>query len=278
MIKVLIVEDEELIRKGLIHTFPWVDFDCTVVGEAKNGEEGIELIKELKPDIVITDIKMPKKDGLQMVAEFSEDRVNRGFEVIIITGHADFTYAQKAIEYGVSNFLLKPIDTEELHTVIQGLVAKVEQKRTVAGVMKQVKSIEEFSLLDTPLFVSSTNYRHESTKKALDYIREHCTEKLSLEGVAEEIGVSTTTLKTSIKEDTHHTFNDFLHAQRIQLALYYMCETDMLIYEVATTVGYSEYKYFFKVFKKYIGYSPTEFMKLEVFMPHYRGKPTEEES
>ena len=67
MIRVLIVEDEEFIRKGLVHTMDWLKMDCLVVGEAENGEEGFERILELKPDVVLTDIRMPKLDGIAMI-------------------------------------------------------------------------------------------------------------------------------------------------------------------------------------------------------------------
>lgn len=93
MIRVLIVEDEEIIRKGLINTIDWIEKDCNIVGEAINGLDGLEKIRELKPDLVITDIKMPNLNGLEMIKRCqSEDIV---FESILLTSYGEFEYAKE---------------------------------------------------------------------------------------------------------------------------------------------------------------------------------------
>ncbi len=266
MIQVLLVEDEELIRKGLAYTFQWADFDCVVVGEAANGEEGVTCIQTLQPDIVITDIKMPLKDGLEMI-RICKEELCVPCEFVIISGYAEFGYAQKAITYGVSNFLLKPIDHKVLEEVIQKLVAKIEEKRTVEHIKAQVKPLEEFELLNISIYTSPyTNYSFYYTKRIIAYIMEHYQEKITLEEIAKEIGVSVSTIKTDFKADTHQSFHDFLHKYRIQMALQYMFESNLRVYEIAQKVGYSEYKYFSKVFKKYLGHTPSEFMNLELFL------------
>ncbi len=264
MIKVLIVEDEELIRKGLAYTIPWVNFDCVVIGEASNGEEGVALIKELKPDIVITDIKMPLKDGLEMISLCKEE----GCEFIIISGYAEFSYAKKAIEYGVREFLLKPIDHKILEHVIDTLVIKIQEQRVVENLKNKVKPLDTYELLNISIFTSpSRNYTYSYTRDIIEYIRSHYYEKITLEEISKKVDVSVSKIKIDFKNDTHHSFHDFLHKYRIQIALKYMFESNFRIYEIANKVGYSEYKYFSKVFKKYLGHTPTEFMNLDIFLP-----------
>ena len=86
MYKVVLVEDEDILRKGIKHSVPWEQYLCVVVGEARNGVEGKELILSLSPDIVITDINMPVMDGLQMIAETKD----RSYATIILTGYSEF--------------------------------------------------------------------------------------------------------------------------------------------------------------------------------------------
>ena len=113
MYRVLLVEDEEIIRKGIRYSVPWEEYGCTVIGEAENGEIGEEKIAELRPDIVITDITMPMKSGLEMIAD-THDQYK--YIAIILTGYSEFEYAQQAIHNGVAAYVLKPLDMEEMRS------------------------------------------------------------------------------------------------------------------------------------------------------------------
>ncbi|MDF2923002.1 MAG: response regulator [Paenibacillaceae bacterium] len=113
----LIVDDEPLIRKGLAKLVESNPLGWTVVGEAGNGREAVAKLDELKPDLVMTDIRMPLMDGLELAGYISENRPETA--VIILTGYRDFEYAQKAIAYSVKQFLLKPCPEEEVCRVLQ---------------------------------------------------------------------------------------------------------------------------------------------------------------
>ena len=106
MYKVVIVDDEHIIVEGLSKGIDWAKYNCEVVGTAGSGEEGMELIRELSPDILFTDICMGEMDGLTMVAGIRSEFPN--LQVTILTGYRDFEYAQRAIRLGASRFLLKP--------------------------------------------------------------------------------------------------------------------------------------------------------------------------
>lgn len=119
MYRVLLVEDEEIIRKGIRYSVPWEECGCSVVGEAENGAAGEEKIAELQPDIVITDITMPVKSGLEMIAD-TREKFN--YIAIILTGYSEFEYAQQAIRNGVSDYVLKPLDMDEMRTALEKAV------------------------------------------------------------------------------------------------------------------------------------------------------------
>ncbi|WEK53032.1 MAG: response regulator transcription factor [Candidatus Cohnella colombiensis] len=118
MRKVILVDDEIFARKGLVGLIPWEKFGFEIVGEAKDGEEALSLIEQYKPDVVITDIRMPVLDGLQLIQAVRQSSGNT-IKFIIISGYGDFKYAQQAVRYGVQDYLLKPIDENELIDTLQ---------------------------------------------------------------------------------------------------------------------------------------------------------------
>ncbi|MFG6356000.1 MAG: response regulator [Acetatifactor sp.] len=125
MIKLFLVEDETVIREGLKNTIPWEQYGYRFVGEAADGEMALPLIRQTRPDVLITDIKMPFMDGLSLcrivAGEFPKMRI------IIISGYDDFEYARTAIELGVEQYLLKPITKHALKKVLTELRDKIEQ-------------------------------------------------------------------------------------------------------------------------------------------------------
>ena len=100
MLKVVVVEDEELVRKGIVLTVDWAGAGCAVVGEAANGEEGLEVIRRYRPDLIVTDIRMPKLDGIEMLRRLREEG-NRA-HVVFLTAYSDFSYAQSALKLGAA--------------------------------------------------------------------------------------------------------------------------------------------------------------------------------
>lgn len=112
MLKVLVVDDEPIIREGLRTIIDWAEYGFEICAEAVNGKDGMIKARELKPDLIIVDIKMPGMDGLQMIEEIK--KMGNRSRVIILTGYSDFKYAQKGIEFGVESYVLKPIEEDEL--------------------------------------------------------------------------------------------------------------------------------------------------------------------
>ena len=111
MYRVLIVEDEDIIRKGIAYTMDWMSMDCVIAGEAANGKEGVEKILELRPDIVVADIMMPYMNGIEMIRS-TKDQVP--YKSILLTSYAEFSYAKQAIDLKVSDYLMKPVEEDDL--------------------------------------------------------------------------------------------------------------------------------------------------------------------
>ena len=129
MYKVLIADDNALIRKSIIKRIPWQKLDMECVGEAENGKETAQLIEKLQPDIVITDIKMPVADGFFAI-EATKDRFP-STQFIIISGYDDFAYLKQSIQFQVLNYILKPIDTEELIESLKKAASQCGEKQSV---------------------------------------------------------------------------------------------------------------------------------------------------
>lgn len=123
---VMILDDEEIILDGLVH-FPWQDYGCTVIAQAENGEKGIEILETSKPDIILSDIKMPGMDGLEFCKRAKE--ICPEAEVVLLTGYDNFQFAQQAIHIGVSEYLLKPVNYREMHTAVAKVCEIIREKR-----------------------------------------------------------------------------------------------------------------------------------------------------
>jgi len=128
MLKVLVAEDEPWIRAAIVEMVESIGHDIKVVGDATNGEEAWHMIQQQWPTVLITDIMMPEMDGLELVRHISEHKIPMA--VIIISGYENFQYAQKAINYGVNRYLLKPVNREELRQAlleVMGKLTEIEQ-------------------------------------------------------------------------------------------------------------------------------------------------------
>ena len=253
MHRIIVVEDEHLVRKGIIYGFDYESLDCIIVGEAGDGETGIELIKELKPDIVITDINMPIKNAFQMLEETSD----YFYSTIIISGYSEFAYAQQAIKLGVSEFIVKPINVKELEEALKKAIYQCELNKKILHEQYKVYELTNDALLADTKSLS----KDDIVSGMIAFIEKNYNKKFVFQDVSQAMGYSSTWLNKQFKDYTNYTFNDYLNRFRIQKALNLIYEGQSHIYEIATQCGYSDYKYFNKVFKKYIGMSATNFVE-----------------
>lgn len=154
--KVLIVDDEAIMRKGISNFMNWDSIDCEIVGTAKDGSEAISFIQRHNVDIVITDIKMPVADGLEVARFIQENKPE--IKVILLTGYADFEYAKTAIKYNVSSFILKPTNKKDLYEAV-----KKAQEQLITSKKNSSIAKEELAFLKDQLLLEMTTAPYSSS-------------------------------------------------------------------------------------------------------------------
>lgn len=261
MLKVVIVEDEDIIRMGLVQTIDWQSMGAVIVGEAADGIEGLEVIGEQRPDAVLTDIKMPRLGGLEMAERLAEELP--AVKIVFLTSYAEFEYAQQAIRLKAADYLLKPVDERALQVVLARLTAeKQSADKSAKGSEEGAGSHADWlnlGLVDW-LEIWHNERVNIHVRRVLDRIAADYREHLSIEAIAECLQVSPSYLSRKLKEATGHTFGSLLARYRLQEAVKLLAEGNYRAYEVAELTGFGEYKNFCQVFKKYLHESPKRFM------------------
>lgn len=257
MKKIVIVEDEILVKKGLVLTTDWEKLGCRVVGEAENGLQGIEVIEKLKPDIVLTDVRMPGMNGIEMI-ERLKGKVEA--EYIILSAYSEFSYAKKAISLGVREYLVKPIDDDELETAVLRATEHLLERKRYLALQEHIENSEiSKALLFKEYYSDGKNSRTDNMNKAVSYIVENYSKDISIKDVCESIGISESYLARLFKQESGYTFNDYLTNYRIKQACFLLADPQIRVYEVAEKVGYKSQRYFGVVFKKLVGKTPGDF-------------------
>lgn len=244
MLKVLIVDDEPTMRKGLVMGVDWAAMDCVVVGEAANGEEGLQAAKRYNPGLIITDIRMPKMDGLEMLAELRK----RGslVHVILLTAYDDFDYVRSALQHGAVDYLLKPFRDDELRAAITRLQAWQSGRQNLPTIHSPI--------------LPEKGDKSKYVLQAVSFIAEHYTDAdISITTIAEAMGVSEGHLSHIFKKETSYTVISYLTQYRIHAAMELLKDCRHKVYEVAEKVGYRDVSYFSSTFKKLTGMSPSEY-------------------
>ncbi len=267
MMKVLIIDDEEMIREGLRTVIDWESLECHIIGEAGDGDEGIELVEALKPDIVITDIRMPGLSGLEMISKIKE--LKHDCKTIIITGFRDFDYAQEAVRLGAFRLLVKPTKSEDIIAVLSEAVSEIKQKWDTEKQFRHMqKRVKEYYGLHSqePGVEDPSSGAGESSRttaflvsRALSYMKNNYFKDLDLKTISDSLFVSTWHLSKVLKKETGSTFVDILNDIRIEEAKKLLSDPKFKVYEIAEAVGFSDVPYFTKLFKKITGCTPLEF-------------------
>lgn len=262
MYKVVIIDDEPIIVRGLQKAIKWEEIGCSVVGTAANGLEGIEVIRKEKPDILISDISMPGMDGLSMIAalksEFSD------MEITILTGFRDFDYAQEAIRLGVCRFLLKPSKMEELEEAVSVMMDNLKSKAVVdktdrEDALEKAGSGEDESEEVAAEEVLDSAASSFIVKNALAFIEENYKERLKLADVADNVYVSQWHLSKLLNKYTGQNFSEILNNIRMEQAKKLLVNPSLRIGDIAEEVGFLDMAHFSRVFKKQVGVSANEY-------------------
>ena len=252
MFKVVVIDDENMVRRGIVLETDWEALDCEVVAEASNGEEGLDAIEKYHPDIVISDIRMPKIDGLEMLKRLRARGDNT--YVIYLSAYNDFAYAQQAIKYNATDYLLKPFEDGDLEQAIGRIKSKL-----VSRMQKGEERHEEDVLSHAAL---QKGDKSKYVADALDYIAENLSDPdISIRSIAESIDLSESHLSHIFKKETDYTVNAYITRYRMRTAMKLLKSRKHKIYEVAEMVGYRDIAYFSSTFKKVTGVNPSEYQE-----------------
>lgn len=242
MYKIMIVEDEYLVRKGISSLVNFEKLGIEVLAEAENGVEAWELFQKEQAAILLTDINMPHMDGIrlaQLVREhYPETRI------VFLTGYDDFDYALSAVKLGAEDYLLKPFskaDVEEMLLKIKNKLDREEKGQQIRDLVQQSEK-SNFAQL----------------------IQNHLADRdFSLKSLAKELGFSSSHLSVILKKEFGMPFQDYLIQERMKKAKLLLLTTDLKIYEIAEQVGFEDISYFSQRFKQVVGLTPRQFKKGE---------------
>lgn len=248
MIRVVVVEDEFYVRKGIIQTFDWKSLGCEIVGEASNGREGIAVVEETKPDLIIADIEMPVSDGIEMARLLRSKQC--GAEFIFLTAHQKFTYVHSALKLEAVDYLLKPFRYEDLESCIRKVKLRLHK-------------VDEYTSKTVLLTDEEIQAENLYIKKAITYVRQHYQEEVTITGVAEYLKLSEAYFCRLFKKETGYTFGQYLTNYRIHVAAGLLVNFPMKVSEAAEQVGYTDSNYFSILFKKIMEMSPSEYQELK---------------
>lgn len=239
-LRVLLVDDEIMIREGFKRLFDWEAHDCEVVGEAADGMEALSQIDALRPDIVIMDINIPIMNGLKVIQLSRMKHPDAAF--VIVSGYDDFSYCREALRLQITDYMLKPVNYEEFGSCIDHLKISLF-KRRVSDEAEPEK-------------------QEERTIAALTrYLQQHLAEEVSLSVLAEEFHLSPQYISQLFKNEIGVGFLNYLTNIRMEKAKKLLLSTALSIAEVAEQSGYGDYRVFTKVFKKSEGITPSQYRR-----------------
>lgn len=238
MRSVLILEDEERIRRGLKTILEDVIGGYRVVAESENGRNALALVERFQPDLVITDIRMPGVDGLQALRDLKA--LHADLPVVVLSGHADFEYAREALKHGARAYLLKPIDRYELAVTLEALFAPIVDE----GTGKEPGDVAESNRI---------------IREAKRLIAENLESDLSLQVVADRVRLNSQYFSKLFKEHTGENFSRYVSRLRVDKAKRILETTNLRIYEIAELCGFGNEKRFLATFKELAGKTPSHF-------------------
>ena len=230
-LRVLLVDDEIMIREGFKRLFDWEAHNCQVVGEAADGMEALAKIDTLDPDIAIMDINIPIMNGLKVIQLSRIKHPNTAF--VIVSGYDDFSYCREALRLQITDYILKPVNYEEFGTCIDNLKISLFERR-----------------------ISAEAEQAQQEERAITGITRYLQQHL-----AEEFHLSAQYISQLFKSEIGVGFLAYLTNIRMEQAKKLLLSTSLSIAEVSEQSGYSDYRVFTKVFKKAEGITPSQYRR-----------------
>ena len=237
-LRVLLVDDEIIIREGFKRLFDWEAHDCEIIGEASDGMEALAQIDNLCPDIVIMDINIPIMSGLKVI-QLSRI-MHPQIAYVIVSGYDDFSYCQQALRLQITDYILKPVNYEEFGSCIDNL---------------------KISLFEHQMEEESEEQEGRTITGITRYLQEHLSEELSLSVLAGHFHLNAQYISQLFKNEIGVGFLTYLTNIRMEKAKKLLVSTSLSVTEIAGQVGYGDYRVFTKAFKKSEGTTSSQYRR-----------------
>lgn len=238
MFSIMIVDDEPYIRRGLTDHIPWTRAGVTDVRAAASGIQALGMLAERPADVLITDIRMNGMDGLELIAQART--LCPDMRVIVLTGYDEFEYARACLRMHVNDFLLKPVEEEELLLIVKRL-------------FQYMKGTAPAGPLEVPA--------DATVQKAKDFIRSNLDGDLSVARIAGGLFITPAYLTRLFKRATGEGVSGFVTHMRMERSCALLKGTNLPVGRIAEMVGYKDQNYFSLAFKKHTGRSPGAYRK-----------------
>lgn len=247
MFSIMVADDEQLERSVLTAI---LKKNVRVKGiiEAKNGKEALELNRELNPDIIIMDIKMPGINGIKALELIKNENPNK--EIIMLTAYDDFEFIHKVLVLGGSDYIIKPIKPDKIMGIIDNIIDKVENKSIELGDKKHIH--EKYS-------DSSLTNEEKIVDKVSKYIDDNMDKMLKLEELASICNLSPGYFSRVFKKETGKTVITYINEKKVERAKKLLKESKEPIINISLDLGFDDCGYFIRVFKKITGLTPKAF-------------------
>ncbi|MCR5341984.1 MULTISPECIES: response regulator transcription factor [unclassified Butyrivibrio] len=245
--QVLLVDDDRFVIAALQKGIAWESLGITGVFTANNINTAKEIMQDNKIDLLLSDIDMPHGSGLDLLSYLREQE--NPVPTIFLTNYADFSYAQKAIELKSFHYFLKPIDYAELTRIIKKALSEAQR-------IQEAEAAKTSSIPEIP----TDSAENESNIKALlKYVDEHFREDISREQLSVMFFFDPDYITKIFKKETGMSYKNYVIEKRLSLAKELLTESDYPIHDISQYVGYDNYSYFTRLFKKSFGVTPIEF-------------------
>ncbi len=251
--KILIAEDEENIVQGIVSILQSrKEYKCQI-RHAENGQRALEIAEQFHPDMVITDIRMFQKTGLELAEELKSQEICD--KVVIISGYSRFDYAQQAIRANVLDYLLKPIDKQRLLELVDRVYEELPESYAARAAFMR----PAYPFFDLEL--EKEEYP-ASLKKAISFIRHNYMKDISLQTLSDELMLHPNYLSSLVNRHTGVNFSYLLDYVRLEMACELLASPeDMTVAEVSYIVGYNNERRLYHAFQKRLNCTPGDFRK-----------------
>lgn len=236
MFKVVIADNDALIIHKLKMLIPFNNLGYQIDAEFSNLKDTVSYFKKNQVDLLITDVKMNGSSGFELLKIVKNE--NKDLLIIVISACSNYEYVREAMKLGANDYLLKPLDFNEMTTLLNDFVNKLNRRKVFNNQTE-----------DNPNM-------NESFKALLDYMRENYYKQLSLFHLCEIFYINFTYCCGLFKKYTGRTYHEFLTELRMTKAKQLLLDENKTVKEVAIRVGFNDYYYFIKAFKKYFGTTP----------------------